>query len=142
MKPFPHSNQTKLQRIFSYRLSRARRTVENAFGILSNRFQVLQKTINLTPEKVTKIVFACTVLHNFLRRDQITQYTQPEGSLDMEDISNGIMTPAEWRSTSQLLGLQRMGRNATIYAKHVRDQYMAYFNSDGAVPWQDKVVTN
>lgn len=40
LKPFPHRNQTDEQRIFSYRLSRARRIVENAFGIMSSRYRV------------------------------------------------------------------------------------------------------
>jgi hypothetical protein len=38
MKPYPHRNLTPTQRTFNYRLSRARRCVENAFGIMSNRF--------------------------------------------------------------------------------------------------------
>ncbi|XP_031327719.1 protein ANTAGONIST OF LIKE HETEROCHROMATIN PROTEIN 1-like isoform X2 [Photinus pyralis] len=49
LKPFPFRNMTWQQRIFNYRLSRARRVVENAFGILTNRFRVLLNIISLDP---------------------------------------------------------------------------------------------
>ena len=45
MKPYANRDMTREQRIFNYRLSRARRVVENTFGILANRFQVLLTTM-------------------------------------------------------------------------------------------------
>lgn len=40
MKPYPFKHQDNKQRIYSYRLSRARRVVENAFGIMANKFRI------------------------------------------------------------------------------------------------------
>lgn len=60
MKPYPgqHDKRSK-ERIFNYRLSRARRIVENVFGIMSGVFRVLRKPILLTPEKVQLIILTC-----------------------------------------------------------------------------------
>jgi len=41
MKPFPGNHlQGSPQRVFNYRLSRARRVVENAFGIMASVLRV------------------------------------------------------------------------------------------------------
>jgi len=66
MKPFPARNLTYEQRIYNYRLSRARRVVENAFGIMCSKFPGFSKAILLAPEKVETVVMACCCLHNFL----------------------------------------------------------------------------
>ncbi|KAG0432836.1 hypothetical protein HPB47_020464, partial [Ixodes persulcatus] len=52
---------------FYFRLSRARRVAENAFGILANRFRFLHMTIDAEPGRVASIVKAACVLHNYLR---------------------------------------------------------------------------
>ncbi|KAJ8932070.1 hypothetical protein NQ314_014972 [Rhamnusium bicolor] len=51
LKPYPFKGMTREERIFNYRLSRARRIVENTFGILANRFRVLLNVIPLKPSK-------------------------------------------------------------------------------------------
>ncbi|CAH1967198.1 unnamed protein product [Acanthoscelides obtectus] len=69
MKPYPgqHDKSSK-ERIFNYRLSRARCIVENVFGILSAVFCVLGKPILLAPEKTQLITLTCCYLHNFLMK--------------------------------------------------------------------------
>jgi len=72
-----------LQRIFNYRLSRARRVVENVFGISSSIFRVLRKPILLEPENTQIIVKTVAHLHNFLRRDTTSSNIySPHGSMD------------------------------------------------------------
>ena len=67
MKPFAHRNLTREQRVFNYRLSRARRIVENAFGIMANRFGALLNTFRQSARSVISMVKCCIILHNILR---------------------------------------------------------------------------
>uniref|UniRef100_A0A8B9HK57 DDE Tnp4 domain-containing protein n=1 Tax=Astyanax mexicanus TaxID=7994 RepID=A0A8B9HK57_ASTMX len=95
MKPYGAKNLTREERIFNYRLSRGRRVVENAFGILANRFQVLLTTMSHHPENVRLIVKACILLHNVMRmqpgdgkkqRNLIKQWiNSPAGSVPWQD---------------------------------------------------------
>ncbi|WAR29100.1 hypothetical protein MAR_002668, partial [Mya arenaria] len=66
-RPYPHRHLARDERIFNYRCSRARRVVENAFGILANRFRCLLTTLGMRPSTVTKTVMACMTLHNRMR---------------------------------------------------------------------------
>ena len=67
MRPFPGRGCSKPQQIYNYRLSRARRVVENAFGVLAARWRVYHTKIAVNPECVKAIVKATCVLHNFLQ---------------------------------------------------------------------------
>jgi len=53
--------------MYNYCHSRARRVVENFFGISTSRFGIFQKPITLSPEKANIIVLACCCLHNCLK---------------------------------------------------------------------------
>lgn len=132
MKPFPHRNMDAHQRIYNYRLSRARRVVENAFGICAARFRILRRPIDLSPEKVTTIVMAICALHNFLSRANLIV-----GDVDRA----GIVTPGSWRKDPfnfPSMAFQTSGRNN--YAQSLRLRFMQYFNSEsGAVSWQNNI---
>lgn len=105
MKPFSNNTLDKEERLFNYRLSRARRVVENAFGILASRFRLFHTTISLKPETVDDIVLAACVLHNFLRRNARPFYTPPQ-SLDLGNTESGTITRGDWSSENQMICLQ------------------------------------
>ena len=70
LRPFPRvQGEARLpyaKTIFNYRLSRARRIVENAFGILVQRFRVYDRRLCMDDHHVIKVVNATCVLHNYL----------------------------------------------------------------------------
>ncbi|KAM0730299.1 Protein ALP1-like [Formica fusca] len=66
MRPYPGRNITPEKRIFNYRLSRARRVVENAFGIMAARWRIYHKPMNTSLATTEAIVQATICLHNFM----------------------------------------------------------------------------
>ena len=57
MRPYPgKQSEVNKRRIFNYRLSRARRVIENVFGIMCSRFRIYKRSIIAKPENVTRIV--------------------------------------------------------------------------------------
>lgn len=65
MKPFSRAGPVgSPSRVFNYRLSSARRVVENAFGRLKARFRIMHKGLEVDIDNVNRIIRACCVLHN------------------------------------------------------------------------------
>ena len=113
---------------FNYRISRRRRTIENAFGILSQRWQILRKPINASVEITEVIVQATVVLHNYLQSTEkdlprAERRYCPTGFGDYVD-SNGILHRGTWREDGYTLrSVNRVGsNNATRCAKMQRDR--------------------
>ncbi len=59
MKPFSRRNMEMDEHIFNYRLSRARRISENAFGIMANHWRCLLEPLEQNPKIVESVVSAC-----------------------------------------------------------------------------------
>ncbi|CAK1587678.1 unnamed protein product [Parnassius mnemosyne] len=141
MKPYAGThNKGSKERLFNYRLSRARRIVENVFGIMSAVFRVLRKLMLLQPDTVTNIVMTSALLHNFLRRSKRSRLIySPIGSFDTE--KDGEIQPGSWRDdqsgVTSLLPLQNRPRRTLLSAKDIRDQFAEYFITNGAVAWQN-----
>lgn len=143
LKPYPFRDQPAPNRIFNYRLSRARRIVENAFGIIASKFRVLRKPINLNPNKVTNIVLTICALHNFLLSSNASRgnYIQ-QGLADTEDQQAHEITPGSWReetmTASSFFPLQADVRhNYTTSQKQVREEFKEYFMTpSGEIAWQ------
>lgn len=134
MKPFPCRGLTKEERIFNYRLTRARRTVENAFGILANRFRVLHTPICLRPDRVEAVIMAACVLHNMLKMSLQEDTVDPE----THDRTDG-----SWRSYPPFgEPMQRSaGNTSTNEGKTQRNMLRDYLSSpQGAVPWQEDKI--
>ena len=113
MNPCPNKGLTEEQRIFNFRLSRARRVSENAFGILSSKFGVFHTTLCVKPENAISLVHACLVLHNFLIKKYPSVYV-PSGSLDYEK-EDGEVIGGDWgqNENSNLETLVALGMNHT-----------------------------
>lgn len=142
MKRYPVNTQVVKEKVFNYRLSRARNKVENTFGILASRFRLFLRPIEVKHETVEKAVWAACSHHNWLRKTCASSYFAP-GSVDRDDLENANeVIPGLWREvTTGLLSMKRVGsNNSKKEAQQIRDTYANYFCNDGIVPWQWKKV--
>lgn len=143
MKPIPSRQLSMIERVYNYRLSRARRIVENAFGIASARFRVLRKNIELEPNKVEKIILAVCAMHNFLMTRPTSRAVYAmNGDIDRE-LPNGQVEAGRWRDEGEPLGALDVPARAIACAeaKEVQQELQSYFVSvQGELDWQYNVV--
>ena len=165
MKPYPrHNLDDPSKLITNYRFSRARRIIENSFGILAARFRIFRRPIHAKVETVQNITKACTSLHNYLMSGKSFERDNycPPGFADYQSCNghrngewravtqndNGEWRAVtqndngEWRAVTQndngLVSITQAGsHNYSKDAKQIRDDFCQYFNSpEGEVPWQ------
>lgn len=142
IKPFRQIDLNSHERkIYNYRVSRARRIVENAFGILASRFRIFHTQINIDPHRIESVVMASCALHNFLMSTSHNFYA-PSECYDHEDRENGTVTSGLNTTQSNMNHLHRRNYgNITNAAKIIRQEFINYFNNEGSVPWQNDFVS-
>lgn len=147
MRLYPHAALQEKQRVFNYRLYRARRVIENSFGILVSRWRILRRCICNHPHNAEIIIKALVCLYNYLMTKENEQTPQrhyycPSTYVDYED-EDGNVIPGSWRTENNERGLQRIGRiganNPGRIANQLRDTLSNYFVSEAgeeAALWQ------
>ncbi|XP_071628653.1 uncharacterized protein [Temnothorax longispinosus] len=147
MRPYARSYRTfgDEERIFNYRLSRARRVIENAFGIMCSRSRILRKDLCSSVETTEDIVKAVVCLHNFLMisEDDLAPSERtycPASMVDREGVYGDVIE-GEWRRDIYRGPITDVGRlgsnNPTVRADAQRNILKDYFCSDiGQVDWQ------
>jgi hypothetical protein len=144
MRPYPGKNLSEAKAVFNYRLSRARRIIENSFGILAARWRIFRRPILAEPEHVIRYTQATIALHNFLRTTESSVYCPP-GFTDGED-GGGNVLEGTWRN--ELHGDQGLTRLCQIggnsyrrSAAGTRELFQDYFlTPEGEVSWQYNFV--
>lgn len=117
LRPFSSRSLTTEKRVFNYRLTRARRVVECAFGILCNKWRFMHTSINLSIDHAISAVKAACALHNYVR--------ERDGYLFEDSLSHN-MEAAQWNVT-----------RGTTSGTHIRGEFQNFFMSPaGEVPWQ------
>lgn len=129
MKPYSKAQilEDPKKRKFNYRLSKARRVSENAFGIMCAIFRIFFTPINLKPATVDLAIVVCCCLHNMLRDEYISKNpSQLVISQNVEDFPTQNMIP-----------LAGTGGFAKSDGFQVRSRFTDYFSTQGFTDHED-----
>ena len=117
LRPYPGRYLEEKRRVLNYRLSRARRIIENAFGIMATKFRIFRRPVIANPDKVTNITKAACSLHNYLKISEACNTTSnrlycPPGYINRED-QDGNLIPGDWRQEAAdgIRDIPRVGSN-------------------------------
>jgi hypothetical protein len=145
LRPYPGRNGlTPEQAIYNYRLSRARRMIENTSGILASQWRIYRKPIIAKSENVMAMMQATVCLHTWLRKSDADKIAYLHAGLVDEDDSNSSngFRHGSWRRIMEdgcaFRDVTRYGSNMSARrCMEIRDEFCDYFNNEGAVPWQE-----
>jgi hypothetical protein len=136
MKPYGDpSDGTKLddmQKIFNYRLARARGRSENLFGLMVQRWRLLYNgRIKLSPDTLLPVIKAILILHNYVQKRGANT---PSGSIGNPFSTEEVPDEKSWL----IQNLPRKGDHAGPDPIAVRKIFTEYFSGTGSVHWQNR----
>ena len=131
MRPYPGRKKDldESQLIFNFRLSRARRIVENAFGILACRWRIYHTKIMVSPAVANNIIKATCVLHNFLQTT-----STPAQITSIESEVSADCPPERFEN------LTRGGNRGSTEAADIRVKFQQYFATVGSIERQESYI--
>ncbi|CAN8009352.1 unnamed protein product, partial [Ixodes pacificus] len=146
MRPFPGEALDLPKKCFNYRLSRARRISENAFGILAARWRLFRQAIQGDLSLVDNLVWSGVLLHNYMRTcddeegvPMTSSYARP-ANVDCNDAQNANRQKAAGQENPSLSfrNLEPItSGHESLRGQKVRQAFANYFCSTmGEVSWQ------
>ena len=121
LKPYKRSLQlTYEQKVFNYRLKRARLTIECAFGMLTSKFQILRQSLNFNLSTSKSIVVATVCLHNYIIARNLPRTCNTVNKY----YNNNVEFPEQ--------------RINPVNQRNIISQYCSA--AVGAVPWQNQYL--
>jgi hypothetical protein len=122
LRPYPGTNLNFTKRIFNYRLSRARRYIECAFGMLTHKWRIFQRPLDVNVNLAIKIIKACCLLHNFVRERHGVNFN--------EIVFNG--------DTEGMCEIPRARLLSGTRGSNARNNLADFFVNIDPLPWQNK----
>ena len=97
MKPYPDAKNGSVERRFNYEQSKARCSIERAFGLLKGRWRILMKAIYASPSTAAIIFVMCWMLHNMLQSKRKSETDEVLDTMrsDIRNLNTNIHANAE-----------------------------------------------
>ncbi|XP_030372727.1 putative nuclease HARBI1 isoform X1 [Scaptodrosophila lebanonensis] len=136
LKRYLQTDLCPMEEVFNYRLSRAYSSIENAFGVLSYKFSVLNSPIALNPEKTRLVTLACCALHNYLLEMAPNYITR--ATVDRYE-SNGLLIPGKWHKSTESKTFHALEPHTAFLdegVKDIQDEFIEYFIEEGDLHYQ------
>ena len=133
MRPYGGRNLDNPKRIFNQRLSRARKCVKCAFGLLAAKWEIFQHPLKLNVTNSIKVIKASCALHNFARARDGKFKDLPTS------LGETLRSPRQPLLTS-IEALTQTGRRSDT-ATQIRENFKNFFINENPVDWINRLVS-